>query len=240
MCVGSNTNAGTTYGLNLPSSPVIGTSASLTVIDRTKPFDHLNRSKTFEVVVGIGDIRQTIVAALIAKINAYSKGIVTAANVDTTNHNGFKLTAKVAGKDFTVVCGGILSNADVLEYQRIVNAGTAGLSAGDAQGLTTTVVKQSLGRGTVAQIAGLETEFAPMDGDGPREKQLQNLYTAPTGVVIGETYAVTTLRSVVPNDNVLIPKENMTTELQLAIPATEYGVGESGTLLDAILAAFNV
>ena len=240
MVVGSNTNAGTTYGLNLPSSLVVGTTAGIVIDDPDLPYENQTHKKPYEVMVQTGDTRATLVARLIAKINADVNRLATAAMVDTTNSNGFKLTSVDATKNFTVSCRGILVNADVLEYKRIVNAGTAGLTPGFVNGLTTVVVAYTQGRGTAGQILETETEYAPMDGDGPREKQGQNLYNQISGVVSGEAYVTSIIRSKVPSDNPLIPKNNFVTELEIAIPSSEYGTGEAGTLLDAIVAAFNV
>jgi len=237
VVVGSNTNGGITYNLNLPSSPVVGTSGSVMIIDRARPFNDKRREKIYEHTATTGETAATFAAAIIAKINADPKGFVTAAEVDVTNHDGFKITADTAGHDFAVACGGILANADVLEYQNIVVAGTGGIVQGYNSGLTTVVVQHKTGRGTSAQILATETEYASMDGDGPLAKTNQNLYSWASAVE-AVNYTTYVMRSSVPNDNVLIPKANMTLEFQLAIPTTLYDAGETGTLLDVILPAF--
>ena len=210
------------------------------IVNRDVRFDDKRRERIFTIPVKAGDTPTMIQTKLINAVNSDPKAMVTLAEVDTTNHNGFKVTAKKAGDDFTVVCGGILANADVLERQNVVHAGTAGVIPGYLAGLTTVVVANDKGNGLPAQVRSLETELSPMDGNGPLTTTLSRLYTVPSVVENGILYNGHILKGYVANDNALIPKANFRLELDIAIPSTLYGAGATGAVLTAIIAAFNL
>lgn len=236
MVIGSTTNAGTTYNCNLPSSPTVGTVATLTVVDESKPFDHRDRERTYEYQVKTGDTAATVEVALIAKINADSLRIVNALEVDATNHDGFKLTGITAGKNFNVACGGILVNADVLGYNEIINAGTAGITAGATTGLAL-AAPWVPGFGTSAQIAEIELDYSTELGNTGLQAQGNNLFNLRSRVVSGATYVTYIITWITPNDNILIPKPNMTQMLMIAVPSGDTGAGKTIAALDAILAS---
>jgi len=237
VCLGSNTDAGTTYNLNLPSSPVVGTTAQLTVINQDKPHHDRTRERIYSHTVVTGDTAASIAAALIAAVNADTLAIVTSAEVDTTNHDGFKLTADTAGNNFDVVCDGILANADVLEYKEIKHAGTAGVTAGYSAGLTAVVVANSLGSGTPAQIRELELDYSTELGNTGLQSRGVDLYSAASRVVSSATYTTYFITWTTPSDNPLIPKANMTQQLVIAVPSGDTAAGKNIAALDAILAS---
>lgn len=237
IVVGSNTDGGTTYNCNLPSSPVAGTTAEIMLIDQDKPHHDRTREKIYQYVVKTGDTAATIEAAIIAKINADANRIATAAEIDSTNHDGFSLTAVTAGNNFSVVCGGILAEADVLEYKEIKHAGTAGLTEGYASGVSTVVVANVVGMGTPAQITELELDYSTELGNTGLDSRGVELYSAASRVVSTATYTTYVLTWTTPSDNPLIPKPNMTQQLVIAVPSGDTGAGKTIAALDAILAS---
>lgn len=239
ICLGSTTNGGTTYNLNIPSSPTVGTSALLTVIDETKPFDNRTREKIYEYVVKTGDTAASVAAGIIAKVNADANRIVNATEIDATNHDGFYLTAITAGNNFNVSCGGILANADVLGYKEIIFAGTAGVTAGYNAAITTAtvVVANVVGTGTSAQILELERDYSTERGNTGLQDRGVSMYTVAERTVSGGTYTTYVITWTAPNDNPLIPKANMTQQLIIAAPSGDTGAGKTCAALDAILAS---
>lgn len=236
IVVGSPTDGGTTYNINIPSSPTVGSIASVMLINQSKPHHDRTREKTYEYQVRLGDNAASVATAIVAKINADASKIATAAMVDTTNKDGFKLTAVTAGVDFSVVCGGIMINADVLGYNEVLNAGTAGITKGRIS-LTTPVVAQNPGQGTYAQILGMEEDYSTELGNNGVPSKEVNLFTLNSRAVVGETYVQYELTWTMPNDNPLIPKANMQQSLTIAVPSADTGTGKIITALDAILAA---
>lgn len=237
VVVGSNTNAGTTYNCNLPSSPVAGTIAEIMIINQDKSHHDRTREKIYQYQVKTGDSAASIQTAIIALINADANRIVNALEVDATNHDGFKLTAITAGNNFSVVCGGILADADVLEYKEIKHAGTAGLTEGYTAALTAVVVANVVGMGTVAQIAEMELDYSTELGNNGLDSRGVELYSAPSRVVAGATYTTYLLTWTTPSDNPLIPQPNMTQQLVISVPAGDTGAGKTIAALDSILAS---
>lgn len=235
MVIGSTTDQGTTYNLNL-STPVVGTTASITIIDETKTFDNRTREKEYQYVVKTGDTVALIAAGIIAKINADATGIVTAAMVDTTNSDGFKLTADTAGNKFNVTCGGILANADVLGYNEIVFAGTAGITAGPTTSLAV-VAANNIGQGTPAQIAELEADFSTEMGNTGLQDRGVSLYTTASRVVAGATYVQYNITWTKPDNNPILPKLPVVQQLVIAVPSGDIGAGKHIAALDSILAS---
>lgn len=236
MVVGSPTNGGTTYNLNLPSSPTVGTVASIMLIDETKPHEDRTREKVYEYQVRSGDTAASVAAAIIAKINADANKVATAAEVDTNNHDGFTLTATTAGNDFNVSCDGILINADILGYNELLVAGTAGLTAGVIS-LTSPVTKNNIGQGTSAQILEAELDFSTEMGNTGLQSRGVNLFNFNQRTVAGATYVQYELTWTTPSDNPLIPKANMTQSLSIAVPSGDTGAGKHIAVIDAILAS---
>lgn len=236
MVVGSNTNGGTTYNCNLPTSPTVGTVARIMIIDETKPEHDRTRERIYEYQVKSGDTAASVEQAIIAKINADTKRIVNAAEVDATNHDGFKLTAITAGNNFNVSCDGILINADVLGYNEIVYAGTAGITAGPTT-LNTVVVANNIGQGTYAQIAAAEKDASTEMGNMGVQSRGVDIFTLNSRAVLGATYVQYVLTWIAPNDNPLIPKANMRQTLTIAVPSGDTAAGKHIAALDAILAS---
>lgn len=114
-------DSGADGALNLPSPLVVGTVASIAIVDLEKRHEEIDRgSKVYSHVVTASDTNQTVLTGLMNLINAESNGIVTAALENTDK--GIKLTGNTAGHNFTAYVtldDNILSNADVLEYMMV-------------------------------------------------------------------------------------------------------------------------
>lgn len=233
MVVGTNESGVTTYGLNLPSSPVAGTVAGIQIVDLSKHFSDNTRYHNFEHLVVTGDTATTIMNGLLAKVNA--DAFVTMAQIEAGK--GFSFTAATAGKDFSINCSGILANADVLAYKDIVFAGTSGLTAGYANGLTTALTANVFGVGTSTEIAGLEADYSTELGNTGLQDRGVSLFTGSTRTVAGATYTKYILTWQTPNDNQLMPKNNPVQTLVIAAASGDTGAGKLCAALDAILAS---
>jgi len=220
VAIGSNANAGTTYNLNIPSTIVEGQSAIVTLIDKSLPEYNITRMKMYEAPVIDGDTAITVMARLLAKVNADTNRVATMSKIDTTNSDGYIFTAVTAGKDFAVNCGGILENADVLEHTEIVHAGTAGITAGTVSALTN-LVTHSEGFGLATQIAEAERDASTREGNNNYPGWSTNLYTQDSLVVAGETYNQAIVSSNRPNDNILIPRQPLRKQVHIVIPEND-------------------
>lgn len=216
--------------LNLPSSLTVGATVGLTIIDKSKnSWDtSATHSYSFNVVSGdslTGLVSPNIIVKLIAKINADPNRIVDALIVDdTTNATGIKLTARTAGKDFTVAqISGVLQNATVVEYKRIDNEYNAS---------STTAVVNVPGNGTSAQVLALEKEIRTHDGYNPVIANKGLMWDTDYMTVSGATYTIYTLHSVAPQDSIA-RDANYPVEVVLAVAS-----GDSAliAILDEVLA----
>lgn len=220
VAIGSNTNAGTTYNLNIPSTIVEGQVATVTLIDKSLPEYDLRRMVAYDEPVIDGDTAITVMERLLARVNADTDRVATMSKIDTTNSDGYIFTAVTAGKDFAVNCGGILENADVLEHTEIVHAGTAGVTKGTVSALTN-LVTHSEGFGLATQIAEAEAEASTREGNNNYPGWSTNLYTQPSVVVAGETYNQAIVSSNRPNDNILIPRQPLRKQVHIVIPEND-------------------
>lgn len=233
MAIGSNTDAGTTYNLNIPSTIVEGQNAILSIIDTAKPTDEQTRIKAYEVPVLTGDTAITVMSRLMTKINADTKRLATMSKIDATNSDGYLLTAVKAGVNFALSCGGILENADVLERTEVIYAGTAGVSKGAVSALTN-LVANNTGHGTYAQMVEAELSASTHEGNNNYPGGSNDLYTQPSMVVSGGMYNQAVLSSTRPNDNVLIPRSPLTRRIHVGIPTGD----ANWAILQNILALF--
>lgn len=217
MALGSNTDAGVTYNLNLPAF-ADGKTGGVIVINRELPHDNKSREKWYDVPVFTGDTSETFCARLIAKINADAKGIVTVAEVDVTNHDGMIFTAKTAGKDFTINTTGILSGADILEHKAVIQAGTPGVVVGAVAALAN-LASLTKGMGYPEEVKEIETLASTREGNNRYLTERQNqLYKEPSMVKDDETYNVMVISSTTPNDNKLIARDKLARTLTIAAP----------------------
>jgi len=230
MVIGNYTT-GATYNLNLPTLTT-GLTASVKLVDLSKEHYDTSRYINYEYTIKSGETATTLVAAMIALINADADGIVTATQTDADN--GFSLTAKTAGKDFSATAEGVLSEADILEYKNIVRAKTAGLTVGYTSGLTATVVANVTGNGTYAQILELEKNSLADRGNSGYPAYNDLFFKEVTRAVSGKTYTVYTLTFRTPADNLLKPQNNPIQSLDIAVVSDDTTTGLNIACLDAI------
>lgn len=219
VAIGSNTNAGTTYNLNAPSTLVAGQDAVVVLTNLELNHDDQRRTMPYVEPVVSGDTIITVMARLLARVNADTKKLATMSKIDTTNSDGYLFTG-TAGVNFSVACEGILANADVLEVNEIVHAGTAGVNPGYVSSLTN-LAAHSKGVGTAAQIAEAEDEASVREGNTKERGWKTDVYTQPSAVVAGETYNQIIVSSTRPNDNVLIPRLPLRKQVHLVIPESD-------------------
>ena len=228
MYIGDDTSS--VYGLHMPT-PIAGDVASVRITDKTKEHFDAERVINVEYVVQDGDteanVQTGIVAAIVA--NARAAAVVTAAVASTTVGNlGFTLTGVTAGEDFTATPGGILEDADVLQYQNVNGAYSAGM-------LTPTAIV--IGYGTAAQLTATESAYSTHDGNNNSNLFRGVLYSNPTNVVVGATYTTYTLTWRKHTNKKLVNETNVIQTLVIAIPSGETGAAEDITAMDNILAS---
>lgn len=236
MVLGTNVDTVTTYNLNLPSVIVEFDIAGVRLVDLDKPVYDTTRYIDAEVTMRGGETATQVVAKVIAAMNADAKfsSLVTAAQIDADN--GISITGKTAGFNFSLEPYGILSDADVLAYNEIVRAGTVGLNAGPAS-ITTVVVALEKGKGTPADITALELEASTYSGNANSNYRPSEKWSVPTRVVSTETYVQYIITWTTPNDNELVPKQNMQQELCIAVPSGDTGAGKTILALETILSS---
>jgi len=235
--LGSNAAEGTTYGLNFPSTLVVGSTAGIQIIDKSKRHDDNSRLKIYDTQVRTGDTATAVFTRILAKITADTKKCI--ASVAGLTTSSVSCGALFTGKtlvDFSVSGTGILANADQLEYKDIVYAGTVGVTKGYASGLTAGLQAFTTGKNTTVQMIEAEKDAAPGYGSIGGVDTIRNnsLYTLPTRLEAGINYLVYELSCKSPNNmGGLIEADNFTNTYQLAVDADDSAII---TILDAIFA----
>lgn len=215
-------------GMNLPATIVAGDVAGITIYDLERSHEDKKREMYVEYVCVGGESLKTIIDKLVAKIQAKSDRVVTAANVTDTK---FTFTARTAGHKFGIVPFGILSNADHFGYKEVFRSGS-GLAVGYNSGVTTTVVAYVKGAGTGDMIQGKASDYDTERGDHKYWLFGDLMFSDPNLVDAGEVYDVYQIEWSVPNDNIIMPKANLMQVLYIAIPND---ATEANTLLDTVL-----
>ena len=168
---------GTLYSLNLPSTIPSGAVAIIHVYNTTQLNDTMNY-KEYIVPVHVGASALQIVTAMVARINLDVDGIVTA-SINSTD-KGITFVSK--GFDFVVTAGGVLADADVLEYKKVNHKYVAYTTAG-------AVVKYNVGSGLFTQVYDAESYFFATRGNGNYQNDANNeLYTEDRLAISTNTY----------------------------------------------------
>lgn len=174
---GELTALSTLADLNLPSTLIVDSIASVTLIDNELSYRAPNRNDRVHYMVVTGDTDVTVITKLIALINANSK-IAKYAVASITDNDGIKLTAVDAGHSFGVTPGDILQPAVVSDT--IPEGGTPA----------------DIGVGSYALIAQLEQDYSMEDGaNSDQYRKVPGLYTRPFTAVVGATYDMITITS---------------------------------------------
>jgi hypothetical protein len=192
----------------------VGQVAGFIVTDTTKPAHELTRNRSYEYTVVDGSTEATIVAALIALVNADVNRCVTAsAGTDIV------LTRTVAGKNFEVSTVGIMRGATI--------------------SITTAHIT---GTGTAAQLIAYEKETRVLQGDHNQPNQGDLMFPAVSEVTVGETYDTYQISYTVDPLRPLINDENPTQELVVAllVSLSDNGDGKSKEGMDNFVTDINV
>lgn len=157
--------------LNLPSPLVVGDSAIIRVINNSAGTQPPINKKTYEYVIKTGDTATQITLGLTNLINNNPDSFVTA-----TNNAGLGITITTDSPDVTaeILMTGVLSSATL-----------------DAVGETFTAANR--GFGTPAQVAAIELECNPVEGDTNRLYQPQLWFSKASAVDTSATYDMYTL-----------------------------------------------
>ena len=157
MCLGSNTNGGSTYGLHIPPTILAGDEYGVLITNIDLPIGHNDREVSCMYVAGHGETQETVVKGLVAEINASSKAAATASISDPTNYNGIAFRSKVdysinKASNFSVSPLEMLRDADILEFQNVIRTNSPGTTAGPNATLTAGLTRYREGVGTAYQV----------------------------------------------------------------------------------------
>lgn len=168
---------GTSGSLNLPTFAA-GASFMVRVVDVSAGTQPPKAWKSWEFVTVAGGSNTAAITALIAMINADPNNDLVTATV-VGSQTGIKLTAKNFGQTFEMAVSGVLQGANLDEF------GTINLSGGTAASISPT-----FGRGTAEQVAALEFECNPVEGDTNRVYQPAKWFTRASDVVTSTNYEI--------------------------------------------------
>jgi hypothetical protein len=157
---------GTNYSLNLPSVIPAGAVSIIHVYDTTQLND-TNPYREYIIPVAPTASAQDIIDAQIAAINNDERSIVVA--TASATDKGIVFTSKAL--DFMVTAGGVLANADVLEYNKVNHKHASYTVAAN-------VSAYNVGSGTPSQLKTAESYFFATRGDGNYQNDAESeLYT---------------------------------------------------------------
>ena len=157
MCLGSNTDGGTTYGLHIPPTILAGDEYGVLITNIDLPIGHNDREVSCMYIAGHGETQETVVKGIVSKINANSKAVATALISDPTNYNGIYFQSKVdtsinKAYNFSVSPLEMLRDADILEFQNVIRTNSPGTTAGPNATLTAGLVRYNEGSGNSYQV----------------------------------------------------------------------------------------
>ena len=157
MCLGSNTDGGSTYGLHIPPTILAGDEYGVLITNIDLPIGHNDREVSCMYIAGHGETQETVVKGIVAEINASSKAAATASISDPTNYNGIAFRSKVdysihKASNFSVSPLEMLRDADILEFQNVIRTNSPGTTAGPNATLTAGLTRYREGSGTAYQV----------------------------------------------------------------------------------------
>ena len=188
------------------AAPEVLQVAGFVVTDLDKNVADQSRNRFYEYSVVTGDTEATIVAALIAKVQADANRIVNAAS-----GTDIALTAITAGKPFAVSMLGIFRGATITNDTACVR-----------------------GTGTGAQLLLLEQECEILQGDHNTPQYNNLAFPKASEVVAASTYDCYILRYTNPTQRGIITGENPEQELVVALLGTLTAVGTADKSREAM------
>lgn len=200
---------GTTAGtsLNLPSTLVVGTEATLKIINTTI---HLRTTgdevERYNDVVRTGDTNATLMTRLIAKVNANADRVADATAIGSVT--GIQLDARNYGSSFDIALDGILISSTKEEPEAIAPQ-VAGIS-----------VALKYGHGTYDQIAALEEAYSAERGNTNKLVETASWYNKNSLAVLGQTYNTYTIAWNGKKTSSLGGSDTYRFEIVIPIPAT--------------------
>lgn len=233
MHMGTHSTNGTTYNLNMPSTLVEGTTGGINIVNLSKPHEDTRRYHNYEEVVRSGDTITTFMTRLLARITADTNKCIASvlAIASSSVTNGVRFTGKSL-VDFTVYGTGILENADVIEYNNIVLAKSAGLTKGYLS-LTTNMTAFSNGKNTLAMLQQLERDTNVYLGDNGKDTERGNeLFKLPSRLESINYKTFTLACKTPPNMGGLVEPNNFENTFTFAIKSDD-------TVVSAVIANVN-
>jgi hypothetical protein len=230
---------------------VAGQTYGYTITDNSQPIEKTSRMKTYSVTAVTGDTDNTILARLIAAINADTARVCNAAVIN--GDDGVSFTGITAGVDFKAVPYAdmkTLVTGMLVEGNGAAGACTSAIIDGVFYNASTTVtlavkyghtpllLVQSgyVGEGTATAIAATEKDYSTEQGNINAWRMINELWKVTSRVVTGQTYTCYVIEWITPNQSVNIGQldGNAKQTLVLAVPS-----GDAAAILaiDTVLAA---
>lgn len=186
----------------------VNQTAGFIVTDLTKPVHVLSRNRKYIYTLVSGDTEATIVAALIALVNADASRVVNA-----SSGTDIVLTAITAGNNFQISMVGIFRGATV-----------------------TTTTANVVGHGTAAQIAAYEDICEVEQGNGNYPQYRDKVFTKVSEVdtTTPATYGTYLVKHITPSQRDLLPAINPVQEVLIAWKSTLTAAGNADKSAEAL------
>lgn len=185
-----------------------GDIAGFIVTDTTKPAHVLSRNRQYIYTIEDGDTEATVIAALIALVNADASRVVNA-----TSGTDIVLTRITAGKNFQISMVGLFRDATV-----------------------TTTTANTLGHGTAAQVAEYEDACEVEQGNPNYPQYRDKVFTKVSEVdtTTPATYGTYLVRFHNPSQRPILPSTNPFQELLIAWKSSLTAAGNADKSSEAL------
>jgi len=240
MAIGNNVAGGSpthVLGLNLPATLTTGMVGGIQIVNLSKRHDDSTRYQLFEEVAITGDTATTYMARLIARITASTTKCIAscAAITGAIYTNGVAFVGN-ALTNFSINGTGILSGADVVGYQEVLVARSAGGPAkGYVAALTgTNVQAYGEGKNTLLMLQDLEKETNVYLGDqGLITARGNKIFKLASRLESGVSYKTVTIHCKAPN--------NISELIEVTNPLNKwtFALATADSVVSAVLANLN-
>lgn len=230
---------------------VAGQTYGYVITDNSQPVEKTSRMKTYSTVAVTGDTDNTILARIVALINADTARVCNAAVIN--GDDGVSFTGITAGVDFKAVPYEdmkTLVTGMLVEGNGAAGACTSGIIDGTFYSASTTVTLATkyghtplllvqsgyVGEGTATAILATEKDYSTEQGNINAWKMIPELWEVTSRVVTGQTYTCYVIEWITPNQNVNIGQLDGNAK-QLLVIAVPSGDAAAILAIDTVLAA---
>jgi len=220
MALGAETTSSPVGAINLPSAIEEGMEMNVWYTNLDKTNTDPNAKILISQIATSTDTYATLFTKFIAKFNAEVNINVTVAQIGT--QAGLMFTSGTAGENFAVKGGGILADADRVEYHRL----------NEEYNSTTTCTELKKGVGTPSKLLAMEYTYNANDGAFYTHRPVTGMWDVASRVASGGTYDLHVITWMDSRRNVTSMKTTYEVQLVIAMPT-----GTNSTALGTYLAA---